>query len=182
VIDGLAVARETGMGKRINTIMQVCFFALSGVMPRDAAIAAIKEAIEDTYGKRGNAAVERNFAAVDRTLAKLHEVPLNLQANASFDVLPPVAATAPEFVRNVLGMAIAGMGDMASALLKNGIGHADDVLADLDRWLEDHEYASIAQMCGCMSYQAVPDPNAYERGNYMKVLSSYTLNNGTCSD
>jgi len=111
VIDGFAVARETGMGKRINTIMQVCFFAISGVLPRDTAIAAIKQAIEDTYGKRGSAAVQRNFAAVDRTLAQLHEVPLGLQANASFDILPPVAATAPVFVKNVLGMAISGMGD-----------------------------------------------------------------------
>ncbi len=111
VIDGLAVARETGMGKRINTIMQVCFFAISGVLPRDEAIAAIKHAIEDTYGKRGSAAVQKNFAAVDRTLAQLHEVPLGLQANASFDILPPVAATAPAFVQNVLGMAIAGRGD-----------------------------------------------------------------------
>ena len=111
VIDGLAVARDAGMGRRINTIMQICFFAISGVLARDAAIAAIRQSIEDTYGKRGAATVAKNFAAVDRTLAQLYEVPLGARANASFDVLPPVAATAPAFVRDVLGMAIAGMGD-----------------------------------------------------------------------
>jgi pyruvate-ferredoxin/flavodoxin oxidoreductase len=111
VIDAVSVAREAGMGRRVNTIMQVCFFAISGVLPRETAIAAIKQSIEDTYGKRGTAAVAKNFAAVDRTLAELHEVPLGLHANASFDMLPPVAAAAPEFVRNVLGTAIAGWGD-----------------------------------------------------------------------
>ena len=111
VIDGLAVALEAGMGKRINTIMQVCFFAISGVLPREAAITAIKQSIADTYGKRGSAAVEKNFAAVDRTLARLYEVKVGTQADAGFDVLPAVAATAPAFVREVLGTAIAGLGD-----------------------------------------------------------------------
>ena len=74
VIDGYAAAREAGMGSRINTIMQTCFFAISGVLLRDEAIKQIKKAIEDTYGKRGEAAVQKNFAAVDTTLARLHEV------------------------------------------------------------------------------------------------------------
>jgi pyruvate-ferredoxin/flavodoxin oxidoreductase len=111
VIDAFSVAREAGMGKRINTIMQVCFFAISGVLPRDEAIAAIKQSIEDTYGKRGTAAVQKNFAAVDLTLAQLHEVRVDAQATASSDVLPAVAASAPDFVRNVLAAAIAGRGD-----------------------------------------------------------------------
>ena len=111
VIDAMAVARETGMGRRINTIMQVCFFAISGVLPHDAAMAAIKQAIEDTYGKRGAAAVERNFAAVDQTLAGLHEVVPGGAAHASFDLRPPVPAAAPDFVRRVLGPQIAGRGD-----------------------------------------------------------------------
>jgi len=113
VIDAFAIARECGIGTRINTIMQTCFFALSGVLPRDEAIAAIKEAIEDTYGKRGSAAVQKNFAAVDRTLTRLHEVPLPLphQPSGSFDMPIPVAPAAPEFVKNVLGKAIAGRGD-----------------------------------------------------------------------
>ncbi|MCU0408951.1 MAG: 2-oxoacid:acceptor oxidoreductase family protein, partial [Bacteroidales bacterium] len=74
VIDAYEVARETGMGVRINTIMQTCFFAISGVLPREEAIAEIKHAIEKTYGKRGEAVVQKNFEAVDATLAHLHEV------------------------------------------------------------------------------------------------------------
>ena len=74
MIDGYKVARETGMGSRINTIMQTGFFALSGVLPRDEAIAAIKNAIQKTYGKRGDAVVQKNFAAVDASVAQLHEV------------------------------------------------------------------------------------------------------------
>jgi dihydroorotate dehydrogenase (fumarate) len=74
-------------------------------------------------------------------------------------------------------MAGARVAFMASALLKNGIGHATRVVADLERWLDTHEYVSIAEMCGSMSYDAVPNVTAYERGNYMKVLSSYTLKN-----
>ena len=76
MIDAYEVARDAGMGGRINTIMQTCFFAISGVLPRDEAIAAIKHAIEKTYGKRGEAVVQRNFEAVDATLAHLHEVPV----------------------------------------------------------------------------------------------------------
>ena len=76
VIDADRVARETGMGGRINTVMQTCFFALAGVLPRDEAVAAIKQAIEKTYGKRGEAVVRQNFAAVDAALAHLHEVPV----------------------------------------------------------------------------------------------------------
>ncbi len=111
VIDGYAAAREAGMGNRINTIMQTCFFAISGVLPREAAIKAIKKAIEDTYGKRGQAAVQKNFAAVDTTLARLHEVRVPDQVSSGFEMLPPVAARAPTFVRDVLGIMIAGKGD-----------------------------------------------------------------------
>ncbi|HXW23275.1 MAG TPA: pyruvate:ferredoxin (flavodoxin) oxidoreductase [Xanthobacteraceae bacterium] len=110
-IDASAVAREAGMGTRINTVMQTCFFAISGVLARDAAIAAIKKAIEETYGKRGSAAVQANFAAVDKALARLHEVIVPTRADAAFERLPPVAKTAPDFVQNVLAAAIAGKGD-----------------------------------------------------------------------
>jgi len=111
VIDGYRVARDTGMGNRINTIMQTGFFALSGVLPRDEAIAAIKNAIQKTYGKRGDAVVQKNFAAVDESLAHLHEVRVPSQVTSVFDVLPPVSIEAPSFVRNVLGAMIAGNGD-----------------------------------------------------------------------
>jgi len=122
VIDGYSVAKDTGMGRRINTIMQTCFFAISGILPRDEAIAAIKHAIEQTYGKRGEAVLQRNYAAVDQTLAHLHEVKVPAKATAQFDVLPPVSDRAPEFVRNVLGKIVAGEGDElpVSAMPKDG--------------------------------------------------------------
>ena len=110
-IDGYSVARETGMGSRINTIMQTCFFAISGVLPREEAIAAIKEAIQKTYGKRGEAVVQKNFAAVDASIAHLHEVAVPRQATSHFDILPPVPEQAPDFVRSVLGEIIFGNGD-----------------------------------------------------------------------
>ncbi|MGA7853291.1 MAG: pyruvate:ferredoxin (flavodoxin) oxidoreductase [Candidatus Acidiferrales bacterium] len=111
VIDGYAVARDTGMGNRINTIMQTCFFAISGVLPREQAINEIKKAIRETYGKRGDALIEKNFAAVDHALAHLHPVTVPQQVNSGFDVLPAVPASAPRFVRDVLGQIIAGHGD-----------------------------------------------------------------------
>ncbi len=111
VIDGYTVAREAGMGSRINTIMQTCFFAISGVLPRDEAIAAIKKAIAETYGKRGEAVVQKNFAAVDQTIANLHEVRVPEEVTATFDMLPAVSPKAPEFVRDVLGTIVTGNGD-----------------------------------------------------------------------
>ncbi|HKV25217.1 MAG TPA: pyruvate:ferredoxin (flavodoxin) oxidoreductase [Candidatus Acidoferrum sp.] len=111
VIDAYKVAREAGMGNRINTVMQTCFFAISQVLEREAAIAAIKDAIRDTYGKRGEAVIEKNFAAVDQTLANLHLVNAKSGAAGGLKVLPPVGEQAPEFVRGVLGTMIAGRGD-----------------------------------------------------------------------
>jgi pyruvate-ferredoxin/flavodoxin oxidoreductase len=112
VIDAYKVARETGMGGRINTIMQTCFFALSNVLPREQAIAAIKNAVQKTYGKRGPAVVEKNFAAVDRTLENLLAVQVPQDILSSFDLHPPVPAHAPEFLREVIGPIIAGNGDL----------------------------------------------------------------------
>ena len=111
VIDGYTVARAAGMGSRINTIMQTCFFAISGVLPREEAIAAIKAAISDTYGKRGEAVVQKNYAAVDQALAHMHEVKVPDKVTATFDMLPAVAPQAPQFVRDVLGIIITGNGD-----------------------------------------------------------------------
>ena len=111
VIDAYAVARETGMGRRINTIMQTCFFAISGILPPADAIAAIKKAIEQTYSNRGEAVLKRNFDAVDQALSHLSEVQIPNQVTAPFDILPPVSPNAPQFVRNVLGEIVAGRGD-----------------------------------------------------------------------
>ncbi len=112
VIDAYAVAKAAGMGPRINTVMQTCFFAISGVLPRDEAIAAIKHAVEKTYGSKGAHLVERNFQAIDATLANLHEVQVPSAVTSNFDKAPSVPAQAPEFVRQVTGVIIAGKGDM----------------------------------------------------------------------
>jgi pyruvate-ferredoxin/flavodoxin oxidoreductase len=111
VIDGYNVAKQTGMGGRINTIMQTCFFAISGILPRDEAIGAIKEAIKKTYGKRGQAVVEKNYAAVDETLKHLHKVEVPKQVTGESSRYEPVPHSAPQFVREVLGPIIAGYGD-----------------------------------------------------------------------
>ncbi|HLX97006.1 MAG TPA: pyruvate:ferredoxin (flavodoxin) oxidoreductase [Verrucomicrobiae bacterium] len=111
VIDATKVARESGMGGRINTIMQVCFFALSGVLPRDKAIEAIKYSIKKTYGKKGEEVVAMNLKAVDNTLEHLHEVPIPNRVNGSGGLFPPLSPDAPAFVTNVLGRLTAGEGD-----------------------------------------------------------------------
>ena len=112
VIDGYKVAREAGMGTRINTIMQTCFFAISGVLPREEAIAQIKKAIQKTYGKRGEAVVQKNFAAVDHALAHLEKVELPAAASSEFDLIPAISSAAPKFVHDVLGQIAAGKGDL----------------------------------------------------------------------
>ncbi|MFM6190401.1 pyruvate:ferredoxin (flavodoxin) oxidoreductase [Planktothrix sp.] len=110
VINANQVARDTGMGNRINTIMQVCFFALAKVLPREEAIYQIKKAIEKTYGKKGAEIVRLNLKAVDDTLEHLYEVNV-AQANSSLRRGLPVPDGAPAFVKEVEGMMIAGRGD-----------------------------------------------------------------------
>ena len=112
VIDGYKVAREAGMGTRINTIMQTCFFAISGVLPREEAIEQIKKAIKKTYGKRGEAVVQKNFAAVDHALAHLEKVELPTASSSEFDLIPSISGKAPKFVHDVLGQIAAGQGDL----------------------------------------------------------------------
>lgn len=111
VIDAFNVARKTGMGGRINTIMQTCFFALSGVLPKDEAIEYIKKAIAKTYAKKGEEVIAKNIAAVEATLDNLYPVDLsNVKVNGH--VIPPVmTAGAPDFVRDVLGQIASGDGD-----------------------------------------------------------------------
>jgi pyruvate-ferredoxin/flavodoxin oxidoreductase len=112
VIDGYAVARKAGMGTRINTIMQTCFFAISGVLPREEAIEQIKKAIKKTYGKRGEAVVQKNFAAVDAALAHLEKVELPSAATSDFDLVGSLSPKAPKFVHDVLGQIANGKGDL----------------------------------------------------------------------
>jgi pyruvate-ferredoxin/flavodoxin oxidoreductase len=117
VVDGYEVAKETGMGRRINTIMQTCFFSLmeqvtgEPLLPSDEAIAKIKEAIKKTYSKRGDIVVNANFAAVDATLKHLYQVELPEQTTTAFERRPVVPAHAPEFIQSVTARMIAGLGD-----------------------------------------------------------------------
>jgi pyruvate-ferredoxin/flavodoxin oxidoreductase len=110
-IDATGVARNSQLGNRINTIMQTCFFALSGVLPRDEAITKIKEFIKKSYGKRGEPVIRQNFAAVDAALAHLREIAVPETATATIELVSKVPLDAPEFVRNVTAEMIAGRGD-----------------------------------------------------------------------
>jgi pyruvate-ferredoxin/flavodoxin oxidoreductase len=111
-IDASKVARETGMGTRINTIMQTCFFAISGVLPREEAIGQIKKAIKKTYGRKGESVVQQNYAAVDQTLAALCKIEIPAALSGAVKMLPPVPEAAPDFVKRVTGMILAGKGDL----------------------------------------------------------------------
>jgi pyruvate-ferredoxin/flavodoxin oxidoreductase len=111
VIDAHHVAALTGMGRRINTIMQTCFFALSGVLPREEAIAAIKRAIQKSYSKRGEEVVRQNFDAVDETLAHLHECRVPERVTAAVERPAFVSQAAPDFVQRVTARILAGQGD-----------------------------------------------------------------------
>ncbi|HSP90824.1 MAG TPA: pyruvate:ferredoxin (flavodoxin) oxidoreductase, partial [Vicinamibacterales bacterium] len=112
VIDAFAVARDTGMGTRINTVMQTCFFAISGVLPRDEAIAQIKKSIEKTYGKRGPEVVRKNYAAVDQTLEHLYQVKVPAAVTATRMLPPIVSDAAPDFVKRVTAVMLANKGDL----------------------------------------------------------------------
>ncbi len=111
VIDAYKIAKEVGLGGRINTIMQTCFFALSGVLPRDEAIAKIKEAIKKTYAKRGEEVVRMNYEAVDQALAHLHKIEVPAEATSTIEMPPVVPPEAPEFVQKVTAKIIARKGD-----------------------------------------------------------------------
>ncbi|MFO1432087.1 MAG: pyruvate:ferredoxin (flavodoxin) oxidoreductase [Candidatus Competibacteraceae bacterium] len=111
VIDAYKVAREAGMGTRINTVMQTCFFAISGVLPRDKAIAKIKDSIKKTYMKKGEEIVRKNFEAVDHTLAHLYEVKVPDRVTSNKEMPPTVLPHAPDFVKRVTAMMMAGKGD-----------------------------------------------------------------------
>jgi pyruvate-ferredoxin/flavodoxin oxidoreductase len=111
VIDAYQVARDTGMGSRMNTIMQACFFAISKVLPGEQAIEAIRKSIRDTYGKKGEEVVQKNLKAVDETLAHLHEVAIPETSDSTIEMPAPFSAEAPKFEREVLGCIYGGHGD-----------------------------------------------------------------------
>ena len=111
VIDAYRVAKESNMGRRINTVMQTCFFAISGVLPHDEAIRHIKESIQKTYGKKSDEIVQLNFDAVDNALDHLYEVNIPESAESTLSLEPPVKGKVSEFVANVTTHLIEGRGD-----------------------------------------------------------------------
>ena len=122
VVDAASVASGAGLGGRINTVMQTCFFVLAEVLPRDEAMARIKESIAKSYGKRGQTVLEKNYRAVDDSPMALHEVRVPEKTSGSIHRLPPVPDDSPDFVQRVTSMMIAGMGDLlpVSALPVDG--------------------------------------------------------------
>ena len=112
VIDANRIAKEVGMGNRVNTVMQPCFFHLSGVLPADEAVARIKESVEKTYGKRGPAVVERNFAAIDRSLQDLERVAVPAEVTSVMAVRDVVPDDAPDFVQRVTARMMADEGEL----------------------------------------------------------------------
>ncbi len=111
VIDASTVARAAGLGSRTNTVLQTCFFAISGVMPREEAIEKVKAAITKTYARKSMAIVQKNHEAVDASLAHLHEVQVPASATGQRELIPPVPSDAPSFVREVTATMLAGRGD-----------------------------------------------------------------------
>src|SRR5690606_20286739 len=122
VVDAYRVAERAGLGLRINTVMQTCFFALTKILPGEEAIAHIKDAIRKTYGKRGEVVLERNFEAVDGAIAALHEVEVPTEPAGDLRRRPPVSPGVPDFVERVTALMMAGKGDLlpVSALPVDG--------------------------------------------------------------
>ncbi len=111
VIDGYSVAKETGMGSRVNTIMQTCFFAISGVLTKDEAIAQIKKSIKKSYGMKGDEIVKQNYNAVDKTLENLIKVDVSKMKLSNIEIPPTVSDKAPDYVKNTLSKILEGLGD-----------------------------------------------------------------------
>ena len=111
VVDAYKIAGDTGMGRRINTVMQTCFFAISGILPRDEAIAHIKSSVKKTYGKKGQRLLDRNYAAIDASVAGLHQVTIPGAVTSTFERPPAVPVAAPEFVQKVTATLMANRGD-----------------------------------------------------------------------
>jgi len=121
-INAYQIARETGLGNRINTALQTCFFTITDILPQEEAIAEIKNAIEETYGSRGKVVVEKNYAAVDAAVENLYEIEVPDSVTSEIEIPAPVPEQAPDFVKEVTAPMIVGEGDLlpVSALPDDG--------------------------------------------------------------
>ncbi|MGB5559873.1 MAG: pyruvate:ferredoxin (flavodoxin) oxidoreductase [Paracoccaceae bacterium] len=167
VIDASAAARETGLARRTNTILQTCFFALSNILPHDEAIDRIKQAIAKSYDRKGGRVVEQNWAAVDGALERLHEVRIPATATSGFERPPAVPDTAPDFVRRVTGPMMEGLGDeiAVSALPVDGtypagtsVWEKRNIADEVPVWRED-----LCIQCGQCSFVC---PHSVIRAKY----------------
>ena len=127
VIDAHRIAKDVGLGARINTIMQPCFFQLSGVLPVDEVLPRIKAGIEKAYGKRGRGVVEKNFVAVDQAISELSEVKVPAEATSTLHRMPPLPSNAPDYVKQVTAPLMRGEGDLlpVSAMSADGTWPTD---------------------------------------------------------
>ena len=188
-IDAARVASEVGMRGRINTVMQTCFFALSGVLPREQAIEKIKSAVQKSYGRKGAELVERNFAAIDAALAHLHEVPVPATVTSTIELLPPVTADAPDFVRRVTGAMIAGHGDdlPVSAFPPDGTWPTGtsrfekrDIAAEIPAW--DSKLCIQCNKCALFCPHAAIRAKAYEPAELASAPASFRSTDMKSSD
>jgi len=179
-IDAYDVAKTIGLGARINTIMQACFFAISGVLPRDEAILQIKQSIEKTYGSKGESVVKKNFEAVERALHHLYEVEVPSVATGSRRIPPPVSESAPAFVRQVTGPLMAGKGDSlpVSAFPPNGTwpsGTAKwekrNIALEIPAW--DKELCSQCNKCALLCPHAALRPKVFQAAELSSAPSSF---------
>jgi pyruvate-ferredoxin/flavodoxin oxidoreductase len=179
VIDAYKVAAETGMGVRINSIMQTCFFAISNIIPKDEAIVKIKEAITKTYGNKGEKIVQMNWDSVDKTLVNLHEVEVPDKISSTIKLQPPVSEKAPEFVQKVTSKIIEGKGDFIPVSLMPADGTFP---SDTAKWekrniaLEIPEWDPV--VCIQCNKCVLVCPHATIRA---KVFDEKLLNNGVPS-
>jgi len=172
VVDAAGIAREAGLGGRINTVMQVCFLALSGLFSKEDAVLRVKESVEKNYGKRGTTLLERNFRAVDEALAGLHEVKVPAEVVGDVRCIDPVPAAAPDFVQRVTAAIIAGRGDLlpVSALPVDGtfpVGTAQwekrGIAAEIPIW--DAELCIDCGLCALVCPHAAIRMKAYPEGH-----------------
>jgi len=180
VIDAFEVARKTGMGVRINTIMQTCFFAISGVLPREEAIYQIKKAIKKTYGKKGEAVVEKNNEAVDTTLAHLVEMVVPDGITTTRHMPPTVSAAAPDFVQRVTAIMMAGNGDLlpTSAFPVDGVypvgttkWEKRNIALDIPVWEES--ICIQCNKCALICPHAAIRPKVYEASELASAPATF---------
>ena len=180
VIDAYSVAKDSGMGARTNTIMQTCFFAISGILPRDEAIAKIKDSIKKTYGVKGDEIVQKNYEAVDKTLANLHELKIPATATSKVVLQPPVPAEAPDFVQKVTAMIIAGKGDElpVSAMPNDGTyptattqWEKRNISLEIPVW--DESICIQCNKCVLVCPHAVIRPKVYDKKHLENAPATY---------